>query len=512
MSPINRSYRSRMISAAVSGLLLALATPPIPLGFIAWFALFPLFMAIEGAQNNKESYLIGFISGLVFYLGTVYWIAMNTGTNILVRLSSGTGSILLLASTFGLVTLVLYRVYKIFGRGGFFLAPILFVFNETLWHFSELAFPWALFALTQGEYLSVLQMASVGGTAVISAWVVAINTLIFVGRERRITGITVIVLISLPFLLGTLREKSVYERVMPHSLGKIALVQGNIDAAKKWELGAQYSLDIYEPLTQGLRNEQPDLVVWPETAAPVYVQQNRRWRNHFQAFADSLGFSLITGGRYVEFVDDKRIPFNAAFMIKPRGRKQFERYEKVHLVPFGERVPFQKFFPILAKLNFGQAEFKPGEGIAKWTVAGRQDTFTVAPMICYESIFPYLGMEVVRHKTDVILNLTNDGWFDGTSEQRQHLLLSVIRSIETGRSLVRATNTGISAIATPSGRILQSLPTNVRGVLATNIPIPVDTPFNRGGWITPYIFFFVGLLIILFVLGHGIYYRKRTIK
>ncbi len=476
------SRRSRLLWVLFSGVLLALSMPPIPLGFLAWFALIPLLLALEKSESWGEGYLLGFLFGAVYLLGTIHWIAWNTGTNIFFRLASMLGAVLLMSSTLGLFILLHRRLVFSWGRIAHFLFPIVWVGWEALWHHTEFAFPWPLLALSQARYLSVIQLAAVGGTATVGLWVAAVNGVIAAGRSRRLTGVVVILMVVSVLIGGYFRLFHLDMILARNQLGRIALVQGNVEAALKWDLGPEYSLDAYLNQTRDVARQDVDLIVWPETAMPVFVQQSTRWRRFFQAFVDSLGIPLITGGRYTDFSDGGRIPYNPAFLIRPGGMGVMERYEKVYLVPFGERVPLQKLIPALGRLNLGQAEFAPGKDAVVWSITGRSGTFRVAPNICFESIFPRHLQRSVQLGAEVQLNLTNDGWYIGTAGTRQHLMLSRISAVETGRAVVRATNTGISALISPSGRFLKLLPEGVRGTIADDIPVPVNTPFNIWGW------------------------------
>jgi apolipoprotein N-acyltransferase len=318
------------------------------------------------------------------------------------------------------------------------------------------------------------------------------------GRNRRGAGFVVIVMIASVWISGKFHASAVHKVSAATPIARIGLVQGNIEAALKWELGPEYSLDKYVPASYRAVEDGADLIVWPETAAPVYIQQSSRWRSYFKEFVDSLGVPVITGGRYLRFDEGKRIPFNPAFMISPGGVPPIRRYEKVFLVPFGERVPGQKLIPALGNLNLGQAEFKPGDSVAVWRYRSSYGhEVSVAPNICFESIFPQHLVESVSRGADVQLNLTNDGWYVGTGGPWQHLELSRISAVETGRSIVRATNTGISAIIAPSGQYLKTLPENVRGAIVADIPAPVDTPFLHHGWkIRPAIPYMLLFLVI----------------
>ena len=500
--------RNIYLSALLSGLLLALALPPLHFGFLAWFALVPLMIALERLQRAREGYLVGFLMGLVYFGIAMHWIGWNSGAGFGLRVASVTGAVLLLTTSFGFMMWAYAGVLKAFGRIGHFFAPLLWGGFEMMWHLGELAFPWPLVALTQAQYLPVLQLASIGGSALMTAVVILANAILVVGREKRRAAIIVMILALGVVLFGAMRTSLVDRTLEGQKIGRVALVQGNIDAALKWKLGADYSIDVYQPLTGSLVDQQPDLVLWPETAAPVYIQQDWKWRNRFQSFVDSLGFVLITGARYADFTENGRIPYNPAFMVVPGAKGKFKRYSKVHLVPFGERVAFQWLIPALGKLNLGQAEFKPGDGTAVWHVESDTDTFTVAPLICYESIFPDLGLHAVRLGADVLLNLTNDGWYDGTAELEQHLQLSRIRAVETGRSLVRATNTGISAMIMPGGRITKRLSNGVRGALVEDLQPPINTLFNRGGWIFSYVAMIAALLTTLIAVVVNVRSRR----
>lgn len=497
----------RLVAALFSGLLLSLAIPPLPFGFLAWFGFVPLLIALESTRKYGEAFRLGFLTGFVFYLGTIYWLAWNSGANLPLRIVSVIGAVTILSLCFGLMILAYRAVVAAFGRGAHLAFPFFLAAYEWLWHLGELAFPWPLTALTQGNYLPVLQLASVGGTPLIAAWVAAINGILVSGRNRRRTGVVVVLLVGLTFLFGSTRERYIF-RLSATPLARVAVVQGNIDAEEKWERGPAYSLDVYFPLTRAVTADMPDLIVWPETAAPVLLQRAWRWRHSFQAFVDSLGVPLITGARHYEMEGDRRVPLNTCFLVRPGARGVMDRYAKVHLVPFGERVPFQWLIPSLGRLNMGQAEFKAGEDLVVWSLPVGDRRLRFVPLICYESIFPGLGRRAVAKGADVLVNLTNDGWYDGTSEHIQHLILSRIRSIETGRCLVRATNTGISAIIGPSGRILRMLPDGVRGGLVAEVTSPVDTSFLRWGWLIPWILLVCALATLIAAVAR--LRRRRT--
>ncbi len=348
----------------------------------------------------------------------------------------------------------------------------------------EIGFPWPILALTQAYYIPVTQLASVGGIALVSAFVFLLNVLFLFGFRKRRTLIITMIIILLVFTGGYVR----FHLISSHpahepTLARVAIAQGNVDPALKWELGTQHSYEIYRTISQTIANEDIDLLVWPETAFPGYLKRHPYWRYSMQNFVDSLGVPIATGASHYEFIDSVRVRYNPAFLVRPGGREIFRFYAKNHLVPFGERVPFQVLFPDLGKLNFGQAEFTPGGEVVVWPVSVNNDTIFAAPLICYEAVFPYISRQAALDGAQFLLNMTNDGWLQGTTEPEQHLLLSSFRSIETGRSLVRSTNTGISGFVTPAGQILDRLPEGIRGAVFEDIYAPVETFYLKGGWL-----------------------------
>ncbi len=478
-----QSRPKRRLLAAISGLLLILATPPIPLYALAWFGLVPFFRALEHAESRREAQMLGFTFAFVWHAGTMYWIAWNSGTHVAVSIVSALGLAWLLSLWFGLVAVLHRQLLRAFGTWAHLLAVILYMASDVVWQSGDWSFPWISFALTQGQSLQLLQLTAIGGSVLMTGFIALLNAILTIGgRHWASLALTVLLLVSV-WTWGNHREHIVHDQTAGTDAATVAIVQGNIDPDWKYKLGYDYSMNMYDALSTANVADSVDLMVWPENAAPVYVEQDYRWRRYIQKMVDRIGATLVTGGRFAEFHEDNsRTPYNAAFLIRPNGMNQFLVYNKVYLVPFGERIPFQWAFPFLRNLDFGQAEFAPGDGIVSWPFRVNGDSLCVSPLICYEAIFPEAGWKATHLDADILLNMTNDGWFTGTGQQLQHLLLSRMRSIETGRSLVRSTNTGISAFITPSGRFAGLLGSDQRGVIVHTVERPVDTPFVAWGW------------------------------
>ena len=236
----------------------------------------------------------------------------------------------------------------------------------------------------------------------------------------------------------------------------VRLVQTNISLDQPWK----------QPDSEQLLDElgnlstsdaiRPKLVVWPETPAPFYLNEDAGFRARMQGIARKLGGYFLVG--YIDAVGEG--PSNSAGLLDPKG-DQVSRYDKMHLVPFGEYVPFKRLLFFAESLTRQVGEFVPG---TEYTIAPL-DGHRISTAICYESIFPDLVRRFVKHGSELLVVITNDGWFGESSAPYQHLRMGVVRSVENRRYMVRTANTGISAIIDPYGRIEAGTPIGVRTIL-----------------------------------------------
>jgi apolipoprotein N-acyltransferase len=236
----------------------------------------------------------------------------------------------------------------------------------------------------------------------------------------------------------------------------VRLVQTNISIDQSWK----------EPDSTQLMNEltalstkdgaHPRLVVWPETPAPFYLKEDAAFRSRMQSIARKLNAYFLVG--YID--GDNEHPTNSAGLLGPTG-DQLSRYDKMHLVPFGEYVPFKRLLFFAESLTRQVGDFLPGTDYVLSTVDGHK----VSNIICYESIFPNLVRQFVNRGSELIVLITNDGWFGQSSAPYQHLRMGVLRAVENRRYMVRTANTGISAIIDPYGKIEGATPIGIRTIL-----------------------------------------------
>lgn len=464
------SYRHWYFYPILSGLLLALSFPPLPTGFIAWIALTPLFISLREC-SLKEAFRRGLLFGLVFQLGTMYFLCLNSGAPLLVTSGSFLATALISMFYGPLFTIPGALILKKFGNKGFFAFPFFWSAVEYLRSLGEIGAPWNITVLSQSQYLLPLQIISVTGVWGISFWAAGINAFAAYSLiESRRWLIPAAIWAAFPFVVGA---AALSHPLKPASTLQAVIIQGNVDPASKWAEGLEYNLDLYRDLS--LQAGGSDLIIWPEAAVPVNLNLNYKAKSYLRVLSDELQVPIFTGALAMEYpLNDRTRHFNSAYLIQP-GSVKFPRYDKIHLVPGGERIPFQKLIPALGSLNFGQAEFTPGE---EYTIFNIDSVFFGA-MICYEAIFPELGRNIVNNGAGFLVNITNDGWFGKSVEPYQQALLARCRSIENRRSLARAANTGISYFTDGYGRFLEKSTLETEAVLKTDLPIYDTMTFYR---------------------------------
>ncbi|HEX9949776.1 MAG TPA: apolipoprotein N-acyltransferase [Thermodesulfobacteriota bacterium] len=449
--------------AAVSGGLLVLSFPIVDLWPLAWFFLVPLLLCTRG-KHGKDAFLLGAFAGVIAYLGLIYWVvvAVHRYGNIPLPLAI---PVLL----FLVIYLSLYwGVFAFFasfakekGQWVILLAlPALWVGLEYLRSFLLSGFPWALVGYSQHLNTAFVQIADITGVYGVSFLLILINTLLFLWlvrwKEKKkvpIQGtIFTVILIALTFAYGYWR----INRPAKAETGfMVAVAQGNIPQDVKWDDAFQKkTLAIYRDLSLQLKERSPALIVWPETAVPSYFPSGTELDDKVMGISQETGAYLLVGSlsekakkkgkKEVRGVKDV---YNSAYLLSPQ-RRIIGRYDKLHLVPFGEYIPLSSRFPILNTLA-GIWNIEPGEEAELFRLP--RGTFGV--LICFEVIFPELCRESARKGADFMVTITNDAWFGKTSAPYQHLSQATFRAIENRMWLVRAANTGISAFVDPLGRI-----------------------------------------------------------
>lgn len=462
--------------AVLSGLLLFLSFPKYGSGIMAWAALIPLFFALKDA-TSREAFKIGFLTGFVAHIGILYWIVYVVVQYGYLPIYAGIAALLLLAAYLSLYTACFAMGVDFLKKKGirlFVSTPLLWTVLEFLRSHLLTGFPWENLAYSQYLYAKVIQIADVTGIYGITFVIVMINAVLYDLLSARFRGRTLLVetvvaclVIMMIIGYGHYRIGSIDELLKKAPRMGVALIQGNIDQNMKWNpLYQSQTIDIYRSLSWQAVPSGGGLIVWPETAAPFYFQQRGAMQTAVVDIARTSGSALLFGSPSYEEENGSISHMNSAFLLKPDGTMS-GRYDKVHLVPYGEYVPLRRFFPFIGKLVAGVGDFKSGKGFYPLTIDG----YRLGVLICYEGILPEAARDYKREKAEILVNITNDAWFGKTSAPYQHLSMTVFRAIESRLYLVRAANTGISAIIDPKGEILSRTGIFERTILKGDVKI-----------------------------------------
>ncbi|MGE0456163.1 MAG: apolipoprotein N-acyltransferase [Vicinamibacteria bacterium] len=451
------SLRRREGLAALSGLLLVLSFPKFGHGAVAWAALLPLLIALPGV-SGWPALRLGYVTGAVAGLGLLYWTALVVtqfgGLSLPVAALVMALLCLAVAAFPAAFAWVVARWLERLGPAGLLLAPLAWVATEMVRSYTALRFPWALLGYSQWSQPAVIQIASLTAVYGVSALVASSSAaLAYCAHEprlaRRIGALAgALALIGGATLWGAL---SIGAPLDPSGRVRVGLVQASIPQDQKWSEQAYFdNLTKHVALTRRAAAEGAKLIVWPESAVPYRFDDDPGAADLLRNLARETGAHLAFGN------DDHHggVHYVGAKMLAPDGRLAL-RYHKMRLVPFGEYVPLQPLLTLggryAAKLVQQVADFTPGER-AEIGAAGRP----LGIFICYEAIFPDLVRQFTESGAELLVNVTNDGWYGRTSAPYQHLAMAVFRAVENRRYLVRAANTGISAIVDPWGRVQAS--------------------------------------------------------
>ena len=285
----------------------------------------------------------------------------------------------------------------------------------------------------------------------------------------------------------------------------IGVLQGNIPQEVKWEgAGRQATFATYKRLGRKAVEQGAQLLVWPETAAPVVFGSGDPDSKLPGLISKELGVPMLVGAPSVRSGEDSNY-YNSAFLVDS-GTLRF-RYDKMHLVPFGEYMPWSWILPLGPGIAAREADYSSGDTM---TVMHWRNCPPFSVLICYEAIFPELARLAVRNGAKLLVNITNDGWFGATGAPYQHLAMAGLRSVENRVWLLRAANTGISAAFDPSGRMVKSLPLQHEGLFTVTVSEPhaPNSFYSRFGDV--FAWGCVGVIVLLGISVMGLRGRRKS--
>ena len=454
--------------AGLSGLLLTLIFPKFDLTLLVAFALVPLLVAIAREPNWRRRLLLGELCGFVFWMGVCYWIRPVLAAYGGLTPSLAWLTVVLFALVKGLHTAVfaaaagcvIHRAWAIPAIGA------LWVGIERT--HSTFGFAWLALGNAGADMDFAARVAPFTGVYGLSFIFVAMNMAValILLRRPRLHLVWLLPLLGL-FLFPALPESPGKSDEAAGSRSIVAL-QSNLKENEKPSL-----------LGMGVRSAAasiagPEMIVWPEVPTGFYWDRDSDFQQAMDRLARWTSKPVLFGG--VTF-DNQGRPYNSAILIGSDG-KELGRYSKMNLVPFGEFIP--PLFGWIEKISTEAGDFAPGEQLKVLPV----NDLKLGTFICYESAFPHFVRRFAREGANVLINISNDGWFFDTAAREQHLLLARMRAIENRRWLVRVTNNGITASIDPSGRVRQQQP-EFRATAARLRfdPIAETTVYSRvGDW------------------------------
>ncbi len=443
--------------AAISGALLALSFPKYGSGYLTWIALIPLFWAIRESSSVRQGLLLGFISGMICHIGLIYWITFVVVNYGYLPVYMGIILMLLLACYLSLYTAV-FSAGIVFFRNKvalYFAAPVLWICLEYGKSYLFSGFPWENLGYSQYRNHYLIQFADITGVFGLSFLIVLINASLFEFITKRTKKefilAAVIILITTGILIYGVNRSSQIEMAMQNAPEiRVSLIQGNIDQSKKWNDDFQKEIiNMYEQLS--LQNAPPEggLIVWPETAVPFNYQDVNNFQKQISTISWKTKSWFIFGSTSYKKSEGNTDYYNSAYLLSPGGEIK-GKYDKVHLVPYGEYVPLRNIFPFIRKLTAGMGDFSAGIGYNPLVM----DNKKIGILICYEGILPFAARMYKKSGAELLVNITNDAWFGATSAPFQHFSMSIFRAVENRLYLVRAANTGISGIVDPQGKVV----------------------------------------------------------
>ena len=534
----SKAHIKCIASVFLSSILLSLSFSSFNLSFLAWIGLVPLFFALKD-KSPKQSFILSYICGFLFFLFSMYWLIHVT--------------------VFGWLVLSLYQAlyFGIFGLafviasesdvGGrarqskektiYYMPYTIYFFIPITWCLLEYiranlfgGIGWNLLAYSQYEQLPIIQIADITGAYGVSFLIVLANLAIFsilpvlnskVKTEAKVKIVLRILVVSIIFILALFYG---YNRITGFSFKDIksrrlqlSLVQGNIAQTHKWDTKYKdYILDKYENLTLRTAKDKADIIIWPETSMPGYLNKESRLIRYMEGLSKKASLPILAGTPMFSVNDEGQdFELNSAVLFSKKGHI-IQRYDKLHLVMLGEYIPFEKYFPGIRNFFPITGKFVPGkdytifklttypsasisgpltEGSRTKVRGNLQLTTAFGTLICFEDIFPGMVRQFVKKGADFMVNITNDAWFGKSAAPYQHAANSVFRAVENRRAFARSANTGLTCFIDRIGK-LKPKEIFVDGHITDSIVLPQDTTLT---FYTKYGDVFI--LFCLFVLG-----------
>lgn len=518
--------KNRWYLPLAAGLFYALGTPPINGELHPVFTLFPvLSFAVciplfycSLAGSLKRAILHAYCFGIGVSLCQLYWIAFVVPDGLYHLVVLGVAILTAFEALFFALNAVAFRfTFSKFPRLHAIIFPAWWVCIEYAKSLGEMSFPWNFIGYSLTPFLPLSQISSVIGTYGMSFIVIFGNVLLFDFIQGRLSGNvarkTKLPLAAFAIFLVAVSGAGWVRLHFSKAAGptaRIALVQPVIDQNHWGNTSLDTSFAVIESMVVHAAISKPDAIILPESALLCYLVRRPSLKNRVIGWLRSTKVPMVFGSLHWDPAPPKAprefLVYNTAFFLDT-GSFVFQPYYKMKLVPFSEILPFQGVFPILSRVNIGQADFRPGIKPVTFDIG---KNIKGAPFICFDIIYPSFVRSRAGSGTNLLIQITNDGWFGRSSGPYQHALYAQQRCIENGISLARCANTGISMFVDQYGRIISRTRIGERKILEGSVPLSrVPTLYSKlGDWPVG-----VSAIIIALQLGAfiaGVFKRRRA--
>ncbi|MGA8752250.1 apolipoprotein N-acyltransferase [Candidatus Deferrimicrobium sp.] len=510
-----RGPAALFLTGSLFVLTYALGTPGYDVPGLPFVTLAPFLALAVSARSARQAAWRGWIAGTAASVPLYYWIAYTVAVPGKLGWALGSLAAFLVSAYVGaylsVAAAAAHRLESRFGERGLWLFPFVWIAVEMARSYLFTGFPWMLLGYTLAGSATLRQAADLAGVHGLSFLLALSGVSVYLAGRRLsdrfrpvaaiplIPGIAVILFLVLYGRSGSANPAG---SAAPVPEVKVAIAQGGIDQSVKWNPGNQSAtLRIYGELTQKARDAGAQVVVWPETAAPFFYGWETELSRRLEAIAVRGGIPILFGAPWYDPAGGGKF-YNSVFQMDARG-VVLARYDKRHLVPFGEYIPLRPVLFFLSKLTEGEGNFSTGTSPALFRIGGQP----VAASICYEALFPALIREGVLEGATWLVNVTNDAWFGDTVAPLQHLAMARMRCVEFRRPMVRAANSGISAVIDADGGADAFLGLFRRGVLVAGVrPATGETVYAKTGEIFGISCSILAILAFIFPLrgSHGI--------